>query len=119
MMNRNIDEKIFKMIQELEDEEEKRNPSDKLHSDVVVPVIYNMFNLTEEEADIYYWIATTWSCAYKAGALWVPIDFEITYEDNHYTCVAWWISIELYVSLVRCLQALNRITDILIDYEPD
>lgn len=119
MLTRNIDEKIFKMIDELEKEAEEKNHSDYPHNDEIVPVIYNMFNLTEEQADIYYWMAITWTCSYKAWSSWNNIDFEIIHEDNKYICIAWWFNLELYVSLARCLQVLDRIVDILIEYEPD
>ena len=78
--------------------------------------LYNLFNLWLIEASVYYAIGVSWTSMFSAWEWW-KMDREISQEDWHYLCIAWWISIELYNDLKTVMKILDDITDILFKYE--
>ena len=75
-----------------------------------------MFNVDRVEAGMYVAIWYFWTWAFSAWEWWA-IDWEITREHDHYTCVAWGINFESYRSLKLTMKFLDDFTNLLVEYE--
>lgn len=77
---------------------------------------YNTFNLDKIEAWVYVWLAIYWETTFSWWEWW-KMDWEIYEEPDHYNCISYWISFESYRSLKLTLKFLDKMTDILFEYE--
>ena len=108
------DQIIFEAIKKIEAEYNKQDPAND-SADGIIWEIYNMFSLSHDEADLYYYAAIEWSTSTMACNIEFNID--LTTYDDRYVISAPWFSMEVFCSLRDCLKIIDEIALILDKYD--